>query len=381
MRVSFRAVHSAAIALAALVYSGGNLRADAGSFQLFPPASSPSPLLSPDPEEAYAIFDSPVLLAGWKRCEMRLDLRIPESVLSLYSAEPPANPIVLTARRPGLPGAWKSAATAFVMATTIGYSAGNSVKEVPYQGTFHFTTEGFFGRNTYTGGVDKMAHFVDYTVAQRALHYTYQRIGYDSSQSGWLAFGTALAAGLTTEIGDGTTIFGFSWEDLLMDGLGAGTATLLTRSGWNDTFGFRFGSISQEATPACCVDNSNIGRDYSGEVYTADVKISGLARRLRFDPGPARFLLFSVTYGTNGYDTVAPQLRQRLVGLEVGIHFSEILRSIGLPSEPVWGEVIYFFFDTIRIPFTAIGVRYDVNNHEWFGPTAGRTPFRVPASR
>jgi hypothetical protein len=129
------------------------------------------------------------------------------------------------------------------------------------------------------------------------------------------------------------------------------------------------------------VDNSNIGRDYSGEVYTADVKISGLARRLRFDPGPARFLLFSVTYGTNGYDTVAPQLRQRLVGLEVGIHFSEILRSIGLPSEPVWGEVIYFFFDTIRIPFTAIGVRYDVNNHEWFGPTAGRTTFRVPASR
>jgi hypothetical protein len=86
-----------------------------------------------------------------------------------------------------------------------------------------------------------------------------------------------------------------------------------------------------------------------------------------------------VTYGTNGYNHASPELRQRLVGLEVGIHFSEILRAIGVPSEPIWGGVLYFFFDTFRIPYTAIGVRYDLNNHEWFGPTAGRTPFRVPA--
>jgi hypothetical protein len=43
--------------------------------------------------------------------------------------------------------------------------------------------------------------------------------------------------------------------------------------------------------------------------------------------------------------------------------------------------VLYFFFDSIRLPYTAIGVRYDLNNHEWFGPTAGRTPFRSPPAR
>ncbi len=153
----------------------------------------------------------------------------------------------------------------------------------------------------------------------------------------------------------------------------------LSRSGWNDTIGFRFGTFSQDPAPSCCIQNTNIGRDYSGEIYTADLKIAGLARRLRLNPGPARFLLLSGTYGTNGYKHVAPELRQRLVGLEIGVNFSEILRSLGVPSEPLWGEVLYYFFDSFRIPYTAIGVRYDVNNGEWFGPTAGRTRFRVPS--
>jgi hypothetical protein len=202
----------------------------------------------------------------------------------------------------------------------------------------------------------------------------YRGIGYTDSQSRWLAVGTSFAAGLATEIGDGTTMFGFSFEDLLMDALGAATAMGLSRSGWDDTFGFRFGSgVPQESN--CCATDT-YGRNYSGEIYTADFKIAGIGRRLRFDPGPARFLLVSGTYGTNGYRNAAPEQRQRLVGIEVGIHFSEILRSLGVPEKATWSEILYVFFDSIRIPYTAIGVRYDLNNHQWFGPTAtGKTPF------
>src|SRR5262249_12453834 len=86
-----------------------------------------------------------------------------------------------------------------------------------------------------------------------------------------------LRRGLATEIGDGTTMFGFSFEDLLMDALGAGTSMVLSRSGWDDTFGFRYGSgVPQES--ACCA-NDTYGREYSGEIYTADFKIAGLGRR------------------------------------------------------------------------------------------------------
>ena len=100
------------------------------------------------------------------------------------------------------------------------------------------------------------------------------------------------------------------------------------------------------------------------------------------DPGFARYFLVSGTYGTNGYRNAPPELRQRLVGIEIGIHFSEILRSVGVPEKAWWGEILYLFFDSIRLPYTAIGVRYDLNHHQWFGPTAsGRTSFPQAGSR
>ncbi len=118
---------------------------------------------------------------------------------------------------------------------------------------FTSPTRASSGGHTYAGGVDKLAHFVDYNLAQVALANTYRRIGYASGQSGWIGFATSVAAGLATEIGDGTTYFGFSWEDFLADALGAATAMGLSRSGWNDTIGFRFGTFSQDPAPSCCI--------------------------------------------------------------------------------------------------------------------------------
>jgi uncharacterized protein YfiM (DUF2279 family) len=368
-----------ALFLASLALPGERLGADSCLFRLFVCAPSRC-LLSPrDPEnDGFEILRN-VSLTDASPPEAGLQLSFPRlAPVTLTESPPPTSP---DAESPtaGLLRKIRPWATLFISGLAIGYSWGNSQDELPYHGTLHLTSEGFFGQNTYAGGADKAAHLVDYAVASRAMQKTYRRIGYTDSQSHWLGFATAAAAGLTTEIGDGTTIFGFSWEDLTLDVLGAAAAMGLSASGWDDTFGFRYGSVPSDPTPTCCVDNSNIGRDYSGEIYTADVKIAGLARRMKFNPGPARFLLLSMTYGTNGYNHASPEIRQRLVGLEIGIHFSEILRSLGVPSEPVWGEVLYFFFDTIRIPYTAIGVRYDLNNHEWFAPTTGRTPFRVPS--
>jgi len=268
------------------------------------------------------------------------------------------------------------------MALAVGASLQNSMKEPAGASTdgFRFRSEGFFGGHTYSGGADKAAHFVDYSIVARLLMSTYRQIGYTDLQSGWLGAGTAVAAGLATEIGDGTTMFGFSWEDFLMDGLGAATAVGLAHYGWDDAFGFRYGTtVPQES--ACCASD-NYGRDYSGEIYVADVKIAGLARHMGREPGFARYFLVSGSYGTNGYRNAPPEMRQRLVGIEVGLHISEVLRSLGVPEKALWGEILYLFFDSIRLPYTSIGVRYDLNHHQWFGPTStGRTPFPRTASR
>src|SRR5262245_42486538 len=99
-------------------------------------------------------------------------------------------------------------------------SAANSFHESPHE-SFHFTEEGFFAQNTYAGGADKASHFVDYAILSKELKNVYQLLGYDRATSIWLGFGVAAAAGLMTEIGDGTTFFGFSYEDLVADTLGA----------------------------------------------------------------------------------------------------------------------------------------------------------------
>jgi hypothetical protein len=290
--------------------------------------------------------------------------------LAVESA-PPAPPVDFSQLRASPMRHWGAAS---VVALSIGYSLENSMREPSPNGGFHETSEGFFGESTYTGGADKAAHFVHYTMAARLFETTYQRIGYSDGTSRWLAFGTAVGTGLATEVGDGTTLFGFSWEDFVMDALGAASAMGLSATGWDDTLGFRFGNyISQHHYSDCCPDTGRYGRDYSGEIYTTDVKLAGAARRLKLDFGPARYLLFSMTYGTNGYRHAPAALQQRLVGFEIGIHFSEILRSLRVPREPLWGEALYTFFEMIRLPYTAIGVRYDLNHGQWFGPTAGRT--------
>ena len=259
-----------------------------------------------------------------------------------------------------------------MIGATVGVSLQTSLLE-PSLGGFHFENEGFFGTHTYAGGADKAAHFVDYAITYRLLDATYGEIGYSGAARRWLAFGTSAAAGLATEIGDGTTVFGFSWQDFFMDVLGAGIEMELSHTGWDDTIGFRYGShVSQSGTPQCC-RTDDIGRDYSGEMYTADLKLSGLSQRLRMDVGPARYLLFSLTYGSNGYRHAPPEWQQRLIGVELGIHFSEILRSVGVSDRTIWGQLLYLFFDSVRIPYTAIGVRYDLNQREWFVPTTGRT--------
>ncbi|HEY7113891.1 MAG TPA: DUF2279 domain-containing protein [Thermoanaerobaculia bacterium] len=102
---------------------------------------------------------------------------------------------------------------------------------------FHFTQDGYFGRGTYAGGADKASHFVDSHIAARAMTTFYGLIGMSPSASRLLGRGVATLASIVTEIGDGTTKFGFSWEDAL----GAGAALGLGASGWDDTIGFRLG--------------------------------------------------------------------------------------------------------------------------------------------
>ena len=169
--------------------------------------------------------------------------------------------------------------------------------------SFHFTDEGWFGKNTYAGGADKASHFVDFYIISKELAFLYNTLGYSRTESIGIGLGLTLLVGIINESGDGFTKYGFSAGDLAMDVAGGLTAATISALGANDLIGFREGFLLPPYNvPDCCPSNS-VGQAYQNQLYTGDLKLAGLARRLNLNIGPLRYLLLSVTYATKGYAT------------------------------------------------------------------------------
>jgi hypothetical protein len=113
------------------------------------------------------------------------------------------------------------------------------------------------------------------------------------------------------------------------------------------------------------------GSTYTHDVYSFDFKISGLGQRLGLNIGPLRWLLLSVTYGSKGYRVSPPIELQRQLGFEVGLGLQQILNDLGVKKNTWWGYSLHLLGDNVRFPFTAVGMRLDLNHGKWHGPNSG----------
>jgi hypothetical protein len=222
---------------------------------------------------------------------------------------------------------------------------------------FRFHREGWFGRNTTNGGADKASHLTDYFIIANLFEDVYRILGYSENAAILWGFGMALATGLANEVSDGFTLHGFSWEDLAMDAAGATAASLVSVTRTKDLLGMRTSHLP--------------GSTYTHDVYSADLKLSGLGQRLGVNIGPLRWLLLSVTYGTKGYRVEPRIAQQRQVGLEIGLNLQQILNDLGVKRNTWWGYSLHLIGDNVRFPFTAVGVRVDLNRGKWHGPNSG----------
>jgi len=256
---------------------------------------------------------------------------------------------------------------AMSVATLIG-SAWNSFGDGPNQ-KFHFTREGWLGQNTYAGGGDKASHVVSYYIVAKILTGMNLELGMKKDDAALLGTGVSILAGFVTELGDGRGKYGFSYEDLVMDSVGAFSSLGISYFGLDDLVGYRAGLVP--APTAVCCPYGGTGKDYTEEIYTADLKLAGLADRTRINAGPARFFLVSVSYSAKGYPYSDPVIRERQVGFELGINFQEILKAVGIRPEKWWSKALYLAFDILRIPYTQVGMYYDLNNGHWHGPGIG----------
>jgi Predicted periplasmic lipoprotein (DUF2279) len=250
--------------------------------------------------------------------------------------------------------------TSIISAGAVAGGALNALLEEPHT-SYHVGDEGWFGRNTHFGGADKAAHFVDYYIVSKELAKAFVLLGHTPERARWLGAGVSALTGLVNEIGDGTNRYGFGYEDLIMDVGGALSAALINAASAEDLVGFRRGIVVFED---CC--------NFSNEIYTVDLHLAGAARRLGLNIGPLKYLLFSVTYGVRGYPgDPATERHERRVGFEVGLNFTQILNDLNVRRDTWWGYGLHVLFDNVRLPFTAVGFRYDLNHGRWHGPNAG----------
>jgi hypothetical protein len=236
--------------------------------------------------------------------------------------------------------------------------------------SFEFANERWFQRDTYAGGADKASHIFLGYISTLTLQGIYRSLDKTPAEARALALSVTVLTGILIEIGDGFSQYGFSWEDATANAIGATLATGLDAWGLKDTVGLRFGYVKALKPDVCC-RFGGYGDDYSKEIYSADLKLAGLLPRVGASPGPARFVLLSLTYGSKGYRYSAAPLRQRNVGIEAGLNLREALLAVGVPEKKWWGKVLLTIGTYFRFPYTTFGWHYDLNHGKWSGPDTG----------
>lgn len=362
------------LGLAGVLYLAASVARGDSDFELFPGCFS-GPQASGLP--AFSLDASPsrgdcALAGGASASEdgrFRLDFSAPFRAAFSEPDTAPRTAVAAPARRPLLSGKTLALSLGVIAVVPI-------VGELVWwkgneRGSFHFTNEGWFGRDTYAGGADKASHFVFGYVAGRELSKWYERFGDPPKQSRLLSIGLVALGGALVELGDGfTRIYGYSWGDVASNFAGALAAAGIGAARIDDIVGLRFGFVSAEVPPPCC-RALGYGHDYSEDVYSADLKLAGALARMGLRPGAARFFLVSLTYGSKGYRFSPVDARQRNLGIDVGLNMPEILLALGVPKTAWWGEALLTLFEYVRVPYTAFGFQYDLNHRRWHGPSTG----------
>jgi len=190
---------------------------------------------------------------------------------------------------------------------------------------FHFRTEDWFEQDSDTGGSDKTGHFYMTYLLSRVLSSRMESRGWELQKATLAGSLSAMLAMTVLEVGDGTSAYGFSKEDLLADGLGALSAYLIRSNPKVD----EFLDIRLEYLPSSgYLENTDTATDYSGMKHLIAFKLSGFEE---IKSTPLRYVEFQVGYyarGYRSYDKGIAKSQQVYVG--IGINLSQLANESGI---------------------------------------------------
>lgn len=193
-------------------------------------------------------------------------------------------------------------------------------------------TEGGFGRETYTGGVDKLSHAYTFYIGTRLVSDALQWGG--SSKGEALAISAVANAGTAylIELFDGYSkkTYGFSREDLVADAVGIlmGSAVVA----WPDLdrkFAYRMRYFPKGAG-----GSANFIDSYEGQTYFLTARLSGF---MNLSPkNPLRYLELVFGYRGTGFKP-----REGIPGVDYARHERRTYYGIGLNVEEILRGTVF----------------------------------------
>ena len=234
---------------------------------------------------------------------------------------------------------WKNAAVIGGIGLTVGIYGANSWWKDGVSGSFRAIDEGWFGKNSYAGGADKVGHaFFTYTGA-RLLSRGFEALGNDPGRSLRLGAWTSLGVMTGVEVVDGfSKRFRFSLEDALANAAGAAFAVLAEMDPRLDAL-LDFRLLYRRSDDARRVGEEDPIADYSGQTFLLALKADGVPR-LREVP-LLRYLELQAGYNTRGYepnDGVKIDPHRRIY-YGVGVNLSRLLSDTVFRGDLKGGKI------------------------------------------
>jgi hypothetical protein len=215
---------------------------------------------------------------------------------------------------------------------------------------FHFKDEGWFGKDTEYVGVDKFAHAWNTYLAAEILHNRLHRKANasegDAVTAATLAFGFVAYNEISDAIEPDS---GWSWNDILMNGLGAGFSVIRnTVPGVKEKLAFKIEIMPNEE-----VWTYSGPKRFEQQRFFFALKGSGF-RELH--DTPLRYLDLQVGYFGSDFepeDREAGLIPKRHPFVGVGLNVGELLFG---GSNGKFGKAAWSALDYAQIPYTSLRV-------------------------
>ena len=219
------------------------------------------------------------------------------------------------------------------------------------------TNEHWFGRDTYSGGIDKLSHAFSFYAGTRLLHKALVWSGTEKEEALQLSLVTNLATGLAIEVFDGLSRkpYGFSKEDLISDAAGAGLGYLLEKyPRLDELLAYRMMYRPAGKKKFNPIDN------YEGQTFLLSLKLAGVTPMS--PSNPLRYLELAVGYGAKGYKgdyagATDSGSHQRSIYIGVMLNMNEVLRRtvFARNAKPTTTQkVTEGIFDYVQLPGTLL---------------------------